>query len=564
MKRFSFKSIKMKILFGFSLVILLVLLLSTFNFFSINKMNQQAKTIVNKQLPLLIADEKLALNLAQRIVLERSYLLYGDSEFKEKFIVLTDESKNYQEMILKMSNEEEVQTLINRNNKWGELVINDVFNVYDQGFKDLAIEKSEYIQPIASDILDSLEEMATFREVSIDENGKSSITSGKTTLLVGMAVSILVILLGILAALITSSLITTPIRAVTKRMELVADGDLSHKPLESKTKDEVGQLVAAVNEMSHNTRELLNKINIVSATVNNHSEELTQSTNEVQTGSEQIAITMQELATGSEAQANSTNELSSIMANFILEIHEANVNGEHIQQTSDQVNKFTEKGSQLIKLSKGQMSKIDLIVQEAVQKVQGLNAHSQEITKLISVIKDIADQTNLLALNAAIEAARAGEHGKGFSVVAAEVKKLAEQVSLSLLEITDIVNNIQKESNIVSDSLLSNYKEVEQGTNQIQATSETFEHIHIALIKMVSSINIVIGNLSNISDESEGINSAIQEIAAISEEASAGVEQTSATSQQVSSSMEEVADRSDELSTLAEQLNDLVRKFKLS
>ncbi|WP_445661525.1 methyl-accepting chemotaxis protein [Bacillus sp. FSL K6-3431] len=273
---------------------------------------------------------------------------------------------------------------------------------------------------------------------------------------------------------------------------------------------------------------------------------------------------MQELATGSEAQANSTNELSSIMANFILEIHEANVNGEHIQQTSDQVNKFTEKGSQLIKLSKGQMSKIDLIVQEAVQKVQGLNAHSQEITKLISVIKDIADQTNLLALNAAIEAARAGEHGKGFSVVAAEVKKLAEQVSLSLLEITDIVNNIQKESNIVSDSLLSNYKEVEQGTNQIQATSETFEHIHIALIKMVSSINIVIGNLSNISDESEGINSAIQEIAAISEEASAGVEQTSATSQQVSSSMEEVADRSDELSTLAEQLNDLVRKFKLS
>src|SRR5690625_5747206 len=117
-------------------------------------------------------------------------------------------------------------------------------------------------------------------------------------------------------------------------------------------------------------------------------------------------------------EANSASELSSAMQQFARDVDEANDNGEDIRQTSNEVLNITNEGSQLMNSSKGQMTKIDQIVQDAVQKVQGLDAHSQKISELVSVIKDIADQTNLLALNAAIEAARAGEHGKGFAVVA--------------------------------------------------------------------------------------------------------------------------------------------------
>lgn len=377
---------------------------------------------------------------------------------------------------------------------------------------------------------------------------------------------VIVLVVGAVLAVIVFLWFTKQIKkrldAVAEAMEKAGEGEF-RTTLHDKSKDEFGQLAQNFNKMKDNLRFLIQQVSETSSSVNSQSEELTQAASQVKAGSQQIAVTMQEMASGSESQANNASNLSVIMENFSSKVKESNANGESIVESSNEVLSKTVKGSKLMEESVHQMATIDQIVQEAVQKVKGLDGQSLEISKLVSVIKDIADQTNLLALNAAIEAARAGEHGKGFAVVADEVRKLAEQVGVSVTDITEIVHNIQKESSGVVKSLQGGYQEVEKGTEQIKTTGETFEDINKAVKEMVANIKSVTENLSVMATNSQEVNDSVQEIAAASEEAAAGVEQTSAASQQTSSSMEDVAGSSEELAKLAEELNGLVQKFRL-
>ena len=378
-----------------------------------------------------------------------------------------------------------------------------------------------------------------------------------------LIVSGISIILGVIIIWFSANLITKPIIKVTEQMGYLANGDLTKELLLIKSKDEISRLADAMNLLHKNLRNSMKKVSETSETLTSHSEELSQSADEVKMGSEQVASTVQELAAGSETQANNASDLASVMNTFVETVQEANESGLRIEGNSKAVLSMTNDGAELMKQSIQQMEKIHSIVNESVEKVAGLDKQSQEISNLVTVIKDVADQTNLLALNAAIEAARAGEHGKGFAVVADEVRKLAEQVSNSVTDITGIVDNIQKETFIVSDSLKVGYKEVELGKTQIESTGETFEGISVAVTEMVNSITTIGKNLSEISASTQEMNSSVVEIASVSEESAAGIEQTSASVQQTSSIMEEVAGSSKHLADLAEELNTLVREFKL-
>ncbi|MEJ9227934.1 methyl-accepting chemotaxis protein [Peribacillus butanolivorans] len=210
-----------------------------------------------------------------------------------------------------------------------------------------------------------------------------------------------------------------------------------------------------------------------------------------------------------------------------------------------------------------QMKMIDEIVKNAVEQVKGLDAQSKEISQLVQVIKDISNQTNLLALNAAIEAARAGEHGKGFAVVAEEVRKLAEEVTHSVGDITNIVTAIQTGSKTVVHSLEDGYTQVDEGTRQITLTGQTFETINNSVGNMGTKVQHITNDLNYITTNSIRINQAIEDIAAVSEESAAGIEQVSASAQQSSSSMDEITNHARELASAAEQLTDQVKKFQL-
>ncbi|KGR76262.1 methyl-accepting chemotaxis protein [Ureibacillus sinduriensis] len=372
------------------------------------------------------------------------------------------------------------------------------------------------------------------------------------------------LVIGILIIWLFANRVSNPIKKVTEQMEYIAKGDLTRPQLDIKLKDETGQLANGLNNLQSKLSSMIQNISQASQMITGHSEELTQSANEVKIGAEQVARTMEEIASGTESQASHASDLSSAMGTYVEKVEEANENGEKIHQSSHEVLQLTQGGSQLMSKSIEQMASIDRIVHDSVQKVRQLDVQSNEISKLVTVIKEVAEQTNLLALNAAIEAARAGEHGRGFAVVAEEVKKLAEQVAISVSDITQIVGKIQSDSSEVAHSLQNGYTEVEKGTDQLRTTGETFNKITESVQMMVENIQTVSDSLTMIKSTSQEMSSSIEEIASISEESAAGVEQTAASTQQTSSSMEEVAANSEELAKLAKELNDLIQQFKLS
>ncbi|WP_042347404.1 methyl-accepting chemotaxis protein [Bacillus massiliigorillae] len=371
------------------------------------------------------------------------------------------------------------------------------------------------------------------------------------------------LLVGAFIIWIFASSMARPINKVTNHMDQLANGDLTGESLQIKSKDEIGQLANSMNQMQAALKEMIQNVSSASKTMNSQSEGFTQSANEVKEGGVQIASTMQELTSGAESQANSASALSEMMEHFNNRIIEANKNGDEVVRTSDMILLMAKEGRMLMEQSVNQMENIHQKVTMAVQKVEGLNGQTTEVAHLVQVIREIADQTNLLSLNAAIEAARAGDHGKGFAVVAEEVRKLAEQVSNSVGEITNIVERITYGSDEAVNSLQSTFEVVESGTNQIKVTGKTFGNINESVTDMVSKVQNISAHLNELEENSGEMNRAIEDVAAVAEEAAAGVQQAAASAQQSSSSMEEIAGGAAELAVLAEQLNSHVNQFKL-
>lgn len=346
-------------------------------------------------------------------------------------------------------------------------------------------------------------------------------------------------------------------------MEQISKGNLMLEPLSIKSKDEIGELMEAVNEMGNQLRKIVQDIYHASDTMSKQSSDLLSSSKELKEGSNQIAATMQELSAGAESQANSASELSEAMGMYMDKIYQIHRNGKEMFDKSREVLELTDNGSKLMNQSKKLFDYMFTGMQSNMKKIKKLDERSKQISKLVEVIQSIADQTNLLALNAAIEAARAGEHGKGFAVVADEVRKLAEQVSSSVVDIQKIVEEVHSETNKVTKSFELGFQQVESGMDSMNETSAAFQQIKETIKEISERINNAQNDLTDMLSTSESINDSISNIASISEEAAAGIEQTSASAATANGSAATIASHAESMSNLAGDLQSLVKRFQV-
>ena len=556
-------SIGTKYLGALSISIILFLIATAVVFFQLTIAKNNVDDII-KQNQLANDIAQLALYVEQQHSSISDYIIVGGSKYVEEY---NQASERFGEIVQRIEPELTgdhkflFDKVIDNHETTSDLFLNKISseNANEEDFIYAQIQLTS-VKDSSVSLLNRLIEDVN------NELGDSVVTvnnsmNGTITFLI--TVNIVSILAGLIIMLFVSRRISKQLKNIVSITTEISTGNLAVKDVNYEGKDEIGQLAKAINTLSINIRNIISKVSQASQSVTNSSAGLTVSAREVKEGSEQMVTTMEELAAGAETQANSASDLSEQMQSFVDSIQLFRKEGLHIADSSKDMLAVTEDGSNLMKQSVTQMNKIDKIVTNAVDKVRGLDEQSNEISKLVEVVKDIADQTNLLALNAAIEAARAGEHGKGFAVVADEVRKLAEQVTDSVTEITNIVHNIQQETNVVVSTLNDGYTEVQEGISQIEKTGKSFNTINHSISGMVTSISGVVDKLNEITETSEEMNNLIEDIAAVSEEAAAGVEQSSASTQETSASMDEILRNAEELSQLAEQLNQEIAVFKL-
>ncbi|WP_069999738.1 methyl-accepting chemotaxis protein [Cellulosilyticum sp. I15G10I2] len=398
--------------------------------------------------------------------------------------------------------------------------------------------------------------------------GKANANTDLYTILRQTSLIVVILILGaIIIAFIWIYILTSKVSNQLKRLVQV-NQEISHKNLSVdkihiKTKDEIGLLSESVNTMLDTLKMIVGEMTQVSVELNSKGETLSQSTNQAKNNSNEINETMVQLASAVSEQAEDLNKILSNIEILTTQIMEANSQSRDLTRASGELHKISNRGNESMGSSIRIMNNIQSIVHDSVQKIKKLEEHSNGISSLTDVISNISEQTNLLALNASIEAARAGEAGRGFAVVADEIRKLAYQVSNSVLDIEQITKAIQNETKVVATSLNDSYKEVEEGTKQIKSTEAEFIEINKEAHNIESKAVAIDKNLDIIEVSAKNTNESLERISAISEETSASIEQTLAAIVTQDSSLEEIAENSTQLKSLAGELSKIINQFKL-
>jgi methyl-accepting chemotaxis protein len=413
----------------------------------------------------------------------------------------------------------------------GEVVVNvDSFNERLKEYAEqLQQQKQVYLQLVAQ-----IEQLLGQVEQALGAQRQAMQAAQRASSALILLAAALALLVGLGAALAISLAIVRPLKRVIGLAERIAAGDLSTR-IEIDRRDEIGQLLGAMQNMAGNLREMVGR--------------LQGGVTQLSSSAQSLSAVTEQTRQGVNGQKLETDQVATAMSQMTATVHEVARNAEAAAASTEQADRRVDSGSQVVRQTLQRIDQLAGAMDATTASIQRLSQDTQRIDAVLEVIKNVAEQTNLLALNAAIEAARAGEQGRGFAVVADEVRALAKRTQQSTAEIEALIAALREGSRRA-------VVDMAQSASLVSQTVEDANQTKGALAAIAEAVALIF-------EMNQQIAAAAEQQTAVAEEINRSVTSIRDIADQSASAMEQTAASSIQLAELGRELQGMAGQFRL-
>lgn len=369
--------------------------------------------------------------------------------------------------------------------------------------------------------------------------------------------------IAVVVSLFIVKTITEELHTMASSIHKDAQGFIKISEFHVNSKDELGNLGIALNIFIAQVKEFIGQVASSTESLSASSQQLNAGSDQSAEASSQIAATITSVAQGMQKQLQSINAATLTIQEISSSIQQIALKTTNVAEASARTAEASKEGGMAVDKVIQQMNNIESTVINSAEIVTKLGERSKEIGQIVESISGISKQTNLLALNAAIEAARAGEQGRGFSVVAEEVRKLAEQSQEAAKQITELIIQIQSETEKAVLAMNDGTREVKLGSEVVNTAGQAFSQIRSLIDGVTHQVNDISSAIQKAADGSQEIVNTVQEIDTVSKDAAAQTQAVAAATQEQAATAQEIASSSHVLAKMSGQLQQAVKQFSL-